>query len=75
LLITFVHDERVRTEIKVLMTTAEAAEFLGLSVPSVHRLASAGEIATYFQHPGPRGARIFHRDELARVAAERNLAP
>lgn len=57
-----------------LMTTAEAADFLRMSVPSVHRLASAGVIQTYFQHPGPRGARIFHRDELTRVAAERNLA-
>lgn len=57
-----------------LMTTAEAAAFLDLSVPSVHRLAVAGVIQTYFQHPGPRGARIFHRDELERVAAERNIA-
>ncbi|KAA1380510.1 helix-turn-helix domain-containing protein [Aeromicrobium fastidiosum] len=57
-----------------LLTTAEAAEFLGLSVPSVHRLAVAGVIKTHFQHPGPRGPRVFHRDELSRVAAERNLA-
>jgi excisionase family DNA binding protein len=58
-----------------LMTTAEAAEFLGLSVPSINRLAGDGVIKTHFQHPGPRGPRVFHRDELARVAAERNLAP
>lgn len=58
-----------------VMSTAEAAEFLGVSVPTVQRLAAAETLRTYLKAPGPRGPRFFTRDELARVAAERNLAP
>lgn len=58
-----------------LMTTAEAATFLKLSVPSVQRLAATGVLREFVKAPGLRGPRFFHRDELARVAAERNLAP
>lgn len=57
-----------------LMTTAQAAAFLGTSVPTVQRLAAAGTLREYLKAPGLRGPRFFHRDELARVAAERNLA-
>ncbi|VXC20765.1 helix-turn-helix domain-containing protein [Aeromicrobium sp. 9AM] len=57
-----------------LATTAEAAAFLGVSVPTVQRLAAAGTLRTFVKAPGPRGPRFFHRDELSRVAAERNLA-
>lgn len=56
------------------LTTAQAAEFLRVSVPTVQRLAAAGTLREAIKAPGLRGARFFHRDELARVAAERNLA-
>lgn len=58
---------------KSLKTTAEAAAFLGVSIATVTRLARSGDLEC-FKVPGLRGARIFHVDELARVAAERNLA-
>lgn len=58
-----------------LKTTADAASFLGVSVPTVQRLAATGVLREFVKAPGLRGPRFFHRDELARVAAERNLAP
>lgn len=56
-----------------VLTTAQAAAFLNLSESQVNRLASAGYLAIHLQAPGPRGARFYHRDEVARVAAERDL--
>lgn len=58
-----------------LLNAHDAAEFLGISQQHMAKLASAGKVATFVKAPGLRGARFFHRDELARVAAERNLAP
>lgn len=58
---------------KSLRTTAEAASFLGVSIATVTRLARSGDLEC-FKVPGLRGPRVFHVDELSRVAAERNLA-
>lgn len=58
-----------------LLTTAEAAEFLGVSIATVTRLARAGDLQQELKVTGLRGPRLFHRDEVTRVAAERNLAP
>lgn len=58
---------------KSLLSTREAASFLGVSIATVTRLARAGDLNAEFQGDGPRGQRIFHVDELSRVAAERNL--
>ncbi len=70
-----VRESRIVSHVKVLdvLTTAETADLLDLSESQVNRLAAAGHIATHLQAPGPRGARFFHRDEIARVAAERSL--
>lgn len=56
------------------MTTAEVALVLRCSTRTVTRMAVAGELETYQKFPGIRGPRVFHRDEVARVAAERKLS-
>lgn len=58
---------------KSLRTTAEAASFLGVSIATVTRLARSGDLVEIHKGTGLRGARLFHVDELSRVAAERNL--
>ena len=57
-----------------LFNAHDAAAFLGVSQKHLSKLAQAGTVRTFIKAPGLRGARFFHRDELARVAAERNLA-
>lgn len=57
------------------MTAKEAAALLGVHLATVARLAKCGDLREMKKFPGIRGARLFHRDEVARVAAERNLAP
>lgn len=57
------------------MTTKEVAAFFGVHQATVARMVHDGTLRPLKQFPGLRGARIFHRDEVARVAAERNLAP
>lgn len=57
-----------------LLTTAQAAAVIGVSVPTVTRMARRGELEEFHKLPGLRGPRVFTRDEVARVAAERNNA-
>lgn len=57
-----------------LMTAQDAAGFLDVSVVTIARLARSGELQSAHKLPGLRGARLFHRDEVTRVAAERNLS-
>ena len=42
-----------------LLTTAEAAERLGTTVPTLNRWAAEGKIPTARKLPGLRGARLF----------------
>lgn len=56
------------------MTSGETAAVLRVSVGTLARLARQGVIQEAHKHPGLRGPRLFHRDEVARVAAERNLS-
>lgn len=50
------------------ITTAEAARILGLSVRTVHRRASAGEIPHELKMPGARGAYVFDEDAIRSIA-------
>jgi excisionase family DNA binding protein len=54
-----------------LITTAEAAVVLGTSVATVTRLAADGALATAVKAPGQRGARMFRRADVERLAAKR----
>lgn len=56
------------------MTTAQVAEVLRCSTRTVTRLAVSGELEEFQKLPGLRGPRVFHRNEVARLAAERNLS-
>lgn len=57
-----------------LLTSSEVAAFLGISRTQVNRLSRNGVLQAHFVTGGARGERIFHRDEVARVSAERNLS-
>lgn len=57
-----------------LITAVDAAGVLGVHKNHVTKLARKGELPTAFKGPGLRGARFFHRDEVAKLAAERNLS-
>ena len=50
------------------ITSAEAAEQLGVSVRTVHRMVSAGELTPTIKLRGLRGAYLFDADQIARKA-------
>ena len=53
-----------------LLTTAEVAERLGVSVWTVHRWTDAGRITPAVKAPGIRGAYMFEPAEVERVESE-----
>lgn len=55
------------------MTAREVAEVLRCSTEWVSRLARDGVLQEEHKMPGIRGARLFHRDEVTRVAVERGF--
>ena len=54
-----------------LLNAREAAEVLGESVSTVTRLANTGALKTHTKLPGLRGARLFHRSDVARLKVKR----
>ena len=50
-----------------LLTTAQVAAQLGVTVATVNRWVNAGTLPVAFQAHGIRGARYFHPDTVARV--------
>lgn len=59
-----------------LVSTAEAADILGVSIASVTRLAaptdgSKPKLPTYYKAPGVRGARTFRRSDVLKLVGER----
>lgn len=54
-----------------LISASEAADLLGLSVATVHRWAEVGKLAVAYKGNGRRGARLFARSEVERLATER----
>ncbi len=55
-----------------LLTTRDAAARLGVSVPTVTRLARDGELHAEAKAPGARGAYLFDPDAVAALKAERD---
>lgn len=54
-----------------LLTTAQVAEILGTSVPTVNRLALKGKLPAAHKLPGPTGAYLFHRTTVDAYIASR----
>lgn len=53
-----------------LVPAAEAAAMLAVSVATVSRWAVSGRLPTAFQAPGDKGARLFLRSDVTRLAGE-----
>lgn len=53
-----------------LLTTTQAAERVGVSVPTINRWARQGRITPAFQAPGVRGARLYDPADIDALAAE-----
>ena len=52
------------------MTTADVAEYLGVSVRTVARMADDGRITPKIKFPGETGPYLFTRTEALRVKRE-----
>lgn len=57
-----------------LIPTATVARTLGVGTSTVHRLAEAGELKIAERAPGIRGAMLFRRSDVERLAARRAKA-
>ncbi|MCW2754639.1 MAG: hypothetical protein JWQ32_2050 [Marmoricola sp.] len=58
-----------------IITTAEAAEILRVSVKTVHRWAGEGRLAVVTKAPGLRGARFFLRSQVEQLGDELATTP
>ena len=56
-----------------LLTTAQAAEVLGVSVATVHRMEADGELPVALKVTGLRGPKFFNRDAVEAIAAARKM--
>lgn len=54
-----------------LIPTAEAARILQVHVRTVHRLVESGALTPVVTAPGLRGARMFDRRDVERLARRR----
>lgn len=54
-----------------LIPTAETAEILRVDVRTVHRMAEDGRLTPALKIPGRTGAYLFDRNDVERVANER----
>lgn len=52
-----------------LLTTAEVADLLGVSIPTVNRWVRDGRLTPSQKLPGVRGANLFHADDIAKKTA------
>lgn len=54
-----------------LISTADAADILGCSVATVHRMVEDGRLTAAHKVDGLRGPRLFDRATVEALAAER----
>lgn len=57
-----------------LMSTAEAAVTLKVSVATLNRWVAAGKLTPAMQYPGRTGARLYRREDVEALAAEQATA-
>jgi excisionase family DNA binding protein len=55
----------VRAVTNDLLTADQAAEIAGVTRRTISRWAESGRLATAFRLPGDKGARLFHREDVA----------
>lgn len=53
-----------------ILTSAQAADRLGIDRATLHRWANAGIIAVHYQAPHKHGTRLFTAREVNRVKAD-----
>ncbi len=53
-----------------LLPTAEVARLAGVNVKTIHRWVEAGRLTPAVVAPGPRGARLFDRRDVALLLTE-----
>jgi hypothetical protein len=52
-----------------LIPTAALADEWGVDVRTIHRMVARGELKPFARAPGPRGAYLFRREDVAKAAA------
>ncbi|MFD4990788.1 helix-turn-helix domain-containing protein [Cellulosimicrobium cellulans] len=57
-----------------LLTTRDAADRLGVSVPTVTRLVRSGDLTAEAKAPGARGAYLFTAEAVDALLAERSAS-
>ena len=62
------HGAPMRTD---FLTTADAAALLQVSVATVNRWAASGRLPEAMRLPGEKGARLYHRADVERLARNR----
>ena len=60
----------IEPEGKALITTAEAADLLGVAVSTVNRMAARGELVPVVKGAGIRGARHYDRADVEKLAPQ-----
>lgn len=58
----------------MLLTSTQAAQRLGCSPRTVHRLVLANELEAALKLPGPNGAFLFDPDEIDAYRQQRDAA-
>lgn len=53
-----------------VLTTAEAAKLLGVTVTTLNRWVNSGRIRALFEGPGTHGARFYDRADIETAAQE-----
>ena len=62
------------SNVRQMLTAAQAAEQLGVAVRTVHRMVERGEMKAAAKLPGDTGAYLFTEVEVRRVAGRRGAA-
>lgn len=55
-----------------LITTADAAQMLGVHVATVSRMVASGRLVPAIKVPGKTGAFLFHPEDVAALRGESN---
>ncbi len=58
----------IRFQAMTSLTSAEAAERLGINAQKFHRLAARHDLAPVFEAPGQRGAKFWNPRDIERIA-------